>query len=529
MTEIPSSSTPGIRHFLGVVRRQWWVILIVLALSIGAAVAYVQVKTPVYASSMKIAVGQGGIVLGPGISSDNVQSFTQTMTDLLESNVVADKVIKELDLNVSTQEFINNISVTTRPESSILDVRYEDTDRAQGTRILHEIGRTFTDLVNTTLGEQQAGQVPAAGAATDAQQARPLSANVFDPAHPVPGQVSPKTKLTIAVAAILGLVAGLILAFVRDTLLNRIRSDDEAHHAFEAPVIGALPRGAVGTKVDQIALLPPAAAARLSESLQLLSASVRFSDGRADSGVIVVTSANPEEGKTTLVTQLSSTIAGAGRTVIAVEGDLRKPSFRQFLDVRESDRGLTEYLAGDVDLEDALVDYVVAPARPALVGDGGPGAGDGQRGTPAGGAAANGKGGLRVLPAGRQTIHPSQLLSLGNAAQLVEQLKNRADYVIVDTPPILVTGDAFPLAQVADMVIVVCREGTTSREDARSIRRTLASLGIDDYSVVLTESKAAGMRTYGWLRRLQPPRREREAAPQPYAQPQLTKSRERAG
>jgi Mrp family chromosome partitioning ATPase len=324
----------------------------------------------------------------------------------------------------------------------------------------------------------------------------------------VPGQVSPKTKLTIVVAAILGLAAGLILAFVRDTLLNRIRSDEEAHQAFGAPVIGGLPRGAVGTKVDQIALLPPAASARLSESLQLLSASVRFSDGRADSGVIVVTSANPEDGKTTLVTQLSSTIAGAGRTVVAVEGDLRKPAFRQFLDVRDSDRGLTEYLAGDVELDDALVDYVVAPG-PAALGDPHGHAGEpdnGQRRSPGGGSemVTNGKGRLRVLPAGRQTVHPSQLLSLGNAAQLVEQLKERADYVIVDTPPILVSGDAFPLAQVADMVIVVCREGATSREDARSVRRTLASLGVNNFSVVLTESKAAGLRTYGYGYGMQP-------------------------
>jgi non-specific protein-tyrosine kinase len=252
--------------------------------------------------------------------------------------------------------------------------------------------------------------------------------------------------------------------------------------------------------VDQIALLPPAASARLSESLQLLSASVRFSDGRADSGVLVVTSANPEDGKTTLVTQLSSTIAGSGRTVIAVEGDLRKPSFSQFLDVRETDRGLTEYLAGDVDLDDALVDYVVAPARPVMLGETGhrTGEDDVKHGAPGAGVASNGKGRLRVLPAGHQTIHPSQLLSLGNAAQLVDQLKERADYVIVDTPPILVTGDAFPLAQVADMVIVVCREGATSREDARSVRRTLSSLGINSFSVVLTESKAAGLRTYGY-------------------------------
>jgi Mrp family chromosome partitioning ATPase len=95
-------------------------------------------------------------------------------------------------------------------------------------------------------------------------------------------------------------------------------------------------------------------------------------------------------------------------------------------------------------------------------------------------------------------VHPSQLLSLGNAAQLVERLKEQADYVIIDTPPILVSGDAFPLAQVADMVIVVCREGATSREDARSVRRTLSSLGVNSFSVVLTESKAAGLRTYGY-------------------------------
>jgi Mrp family chromosome partitioning ATPase len=81
---------------------------------------------------------------------------------------------------------------------------------------------------------------------------------------------------------------------------------------------------------------------------------------------------------------------------------------------------------------------------------------------------------------------------------LLAQLREVADYVVIDTPPILLAGDAFPLVQLADTTLVVCREGTTSREDARAVSDALSKLGVRQFSVVLTESEAAERRAYGY-------------------------------
>jgi Mrp family chromosome partitioning ATPase len=102
------------------------------------------------------------------------------------------------------------------------------------------------------------------------------------------------------------------------------------------------------------------------------------------------------------------------------------------------------------------------------------------------------------MAAGRQRANPTRILSMGSMAQLVEQLRARADYVIFDTPPLLLSGDAFPLAQLADTVILACREGTTSREEAQALRRTLTSLDVTDYQIVMTESSVGERRGYGY-------------------------------
>ena len=80
----------------------------------------------------------------------------------------------------------------------------------------------------------------------------------------------------------------------------------------------------------------------------------------------------------------------------------------------------------------------------------------------------------------------------------MSELRQLADYVVIDTPPLLLSGDAFPLAQLADAVVIACREGSTSRDEARQVHDTLASLSVPMFGVVLTESTAAERRGYGY-------------------------------
>lgn len=490
-----ASSRAALRRYLQILRRQWWILVLATVLAAGAAVAYAESRTPVYAASMKIVVGQGQALFGAD-ASGAFQPFTQTMTDLLESDIVARRAIRADGLSLTPNQLLDRLSVTTNPDTSVLQVTYDDTDVGRATRVLGTVGDVFGALVN------RGTKVPLQRTAPSVQpQAQPVSASVFDPAHPLPGKVSPHVARTVVIAVILGLLGGLLLAFLRDALSGRVRTEEEAAEAFGAPVIGMLPPGTVGTTPSQVSLLPSKLGTRIAESLQLLTATLRFSGEQQEKGVILVTSARPEDGKTTVVAHISSVLARSGRSVIAAEADLRRPALHRFLGVESGLSGLTDVLNGDGQVEDTLIDIPLDVPIAATDGLNPVAAGLISRSADVRVSRrrpADDAGHLRLLCAGGRGASPTQLLSLGKSAELMASLRDGADYVVVDTPPILLSGDAFPLVQLADMVLVVCREGTTSRDEANALRKTLQGLGVRQFSVVLTESGEAQHRAYGY-------------------------------
>lgn len=493
MTE-STSSLSSLRRYGTVLRRQWWLVALVTILAVLASVLYVQRKPSVYAAQMKIVVGQGQALFVPNVSNA-VQPFTQTMTNLIQSNVVAQDTIDRLHLDMTPEALIGHLSVTSPPEASVLEVTYEDTDRSQAQLVLATVGEVFTQLVDKQLGSGSKTAQPATGEA-QTNGSEPVSATVFDPAHLLPGRVAPKTTRTYVIAVVLGLIAAVLLAFLRDALTSRIRTEDEAQEAYQAPVVGTLPPGAVGSTPAQVAVMPPKLAARVNESLEVLAATLRFAGSHAEQGVILVTSAQPEEGKSTLTAQISATIAQAGHSAVAVDADLRRAGLGRFFDTEAGQPGLADVLAGEA----RLVNVLLSANRertsfdPALTL---------RRGAARGGASVEptqvqSGANLQFLPAGSRIHNPSKVLSLGGCAEVIAQLRELADYVVIDTPPLLLSGDAFPLVQLSDMVVVACRERASTRENAHALSRRLHALGVKDFSVVLTEASSAQQKTYGY-------------------------------
>jgi uncharacterized protein involved in exopolysaccharide biosynthesis len=176
-----------------------WLIALVTLLAVAAAAAYTKTQPPVYRASMKIVVGQGAAFFQPD-SANATEPFTQTMTDLVKSDVVAGVVVQRLHLDISSATLLNNLTVATQPLSAVLDVSYDDTDRVRGQRILAEVGQVFSELVQDRFNQ------------TDKSTAKtaPVSVTVFDPAHTLPTPIRPKPALYLGVATVLGMALGLV-------------------------------------------------------------------------------------------------------------------------------------------------------------------------------------------------------------------------------------------------------------------------------------------------------------------------------
>jgi len=481
-----------LRQYLAVIRRQAWVIILLTVACAAAAVFVSTRQDPVYRASTKIVVGQGRALFGPDVSFA-VEPFTQTMTELLQSDVVAGRVIREQNLSINATELLDRVEITSKPDTSVLEVTYDDTDKGRAVRVLGELAASFTQLIDEGLGGgRTATPTPSA---SDATSAEPVSATVFDPAHLEPGQVSPKPVRTLVIATIVGLIVGLAVAFLRDLLASRVRDQAEAEAAFGAPVVGVLPRGTVGSNPAELELLTSKSAGRVRQSFEMLSATMRFSLKSENLSVILVTSGMPEEGKTTVAANLAFALARSGRRVVVVEGDTRRPALHAFFGHPPAGLGMLDVVSGAASLDHALVDIPLSlrePAEPDL------GRRRGARSATTALEPPAEAGELLLLPAGHKGQGTPPILSVSQAATMIANLREYADCIVFDSAPLLLAGDAFPFAQLANEVLVVCRERASSRRQAERVRSRLRSIGVEEFSVVLTEATAAAEPTYDY-------------------------------
>lgn len=458
------------RIYVRFLRRHLWLLVIVTAWALGATAFVTFRQDSVYRATMKVVVAQTGGTSQPDIGS---QKLSQTMSNLLESDVVASSVIRELSLDTTPNELLKKLKVSFKPDSSVLDITFDSTDKQAAVVILREFSRSFQRLVDVRLGVRS-GQ----GALSDPGALPVIVATVFDPPHLEPERVSPNPPRTLAFAGALGLAAALMLAFARESLDAGIRDRDDAEKWFGAPVVGTLPKGSVGQP-------PPEVGGRenrdLVEAMRVLSANLQFSEVGVHGPTILVTSAQNAEGKTTVAANLAVELAMSGKDVICVDADTRRPRLHVNLRLGEDGRGLTDVVRGSFDLDNAL--EVVKLAVPSQ--DGRPLFRMYREETV---AAPVTTGRLRALRAGRAAPGSATIFTRDVVRELIETLGSQADYVIIDSPPLLALADAFPLALQADSVLVVARLDRTTKQRAGAVRTTLEGLGVRNVAVVLTDA-----------------------------------------
>ncbi|MDQ1566609.1 MAG: hypothetical protein QOF96_1489, partial [Actinomycetota bacterium] len=259
----------------------------------------------------------------------------------------------------------------------------------------------------------------------------------------------------------LGLLVGVAGAFALDRLDSRIRSKADAEEAFGAPVVAEVPPI---TKSSQDQLLtrtqPTSPFVEAYRGLRTYVALWAPETGEDDGHrVIVVTSPAAGEGKTTTVAHLAAMLAEIGRSVVVVSADLRRPRVHQYFD-RPGAPGLVDVLAA-------------TPGAPAFDDL----------------DLATSVRGVRLVPSGPPVENPAPLLE--HAGDLLRVARKLADFVLVDSPPLLVANDAVDLARHADGVLMVARAGKTRVEAAERSVELLGRLEIPVVGVVLVASEAA--------------------------------------
>jgi receptor protein-tyrosine kinase len=450
-----------LRQYLQILKRQAWVVVLVPVVTLAATFALLELRDPLYRASTTIVVGtraRGDVA--PQLGTSGV---TRTMTNLLESDLIARTVIRRHRLNVSVEKFLEDLKVEVLPDTSVIEVKYESTEPRLALSIVSEINRIFTQQVADTLGSESAP-----GGTRPGPSFRLVVRN-FDPPHLEPEPIARNPVTSLLFAGLAGVILGVLLAVAREALDSRIRGRRDAEVWFGAPVLGALPKGLSRRPPPGVGAAAGGREDRRSASLDLLRARLQFTQRGSGPGssTILVTSAGPSSGKAAVTANLAASLARAGERVVCVDANLRNPALHNYLGLPEQAPGLVDLLEANVELDDALVRIELAP--PSTNGA-----------TP-----TDARGRLEVLRAGSP---PSRLDLLTPEAVdgLLAQLRERADYVVFDSPTLLVS-DFFPLAVKSDSVLLVARRGRTTKAQAESARVTLEELGVANVGVVLTD------------------------------------------
>jgi non-specific protein-tyrosine kinase len=271
--------------------------------------------------------------------------------------------------------------------------------------------------------------------------------------------VKPNTLLNTLLAAVVGCMLAVGVAFLIEYLDDTIKTSEDVSQTLELSTLGAITR--INARTDEenvVAAFQPRSP--ISEAYRALRTNIQFSAVDKPLKTILVTSASPIEGKSTTVANLGVVMAQAGLSVILVDSDLRRPALHKLFGVSNSD-GLTSALLQSTP---SLDGYLQATAIENL----------------------------QVLPSGPLPPNPSELLGSQRMRGLIEQLKGKADVVLFDNPPVLAVTDAAVLANQVDGVLLVVDAGATRREVALRARETMAKVGANVLGVVLTKLSPKG-------------------------------------
>jgi succinoglycan biosynthesis transport protein ExoP len=461
-----SQPQPAARRQVDFLKRQAPLIVFVTWAALAAAAAVSFTQANVYRASTKIVVvpGAGGLDprLGPVI-----QPFTQTLSPLAKSDVVANRVIQDLGLNETTESLLKDLHVSSTPESAVLEVTYDAHNPAQAVRILNRIAAVFTSRVRAKLGQSTDPTAPK------------VTAKVWEPAHASPNPVSPHPAQALAFAGIIGLALGIVLGLLRDALDERIHRRDELEEYFGAPVVAALPKGVLARPV-----VDRRRGVDYSDLHAIDPLRVQLSRAKPHERLITITSGGTGEGKSTVAASLGVALALSGADVICVDVVPNRHSLSHRLGFPSSGAEASVLPRPD-DLQDALRDVTLEEMAVKGGVDVRHGLDPGEAAHDLGSiVAGNGKHGrLQLLVLGDRVLSDQESLTSWSIGDLVTNLKVHSNYVIVDAPS-LPSGTTFALLSVSDWAIIVAREGRTTKEQARFVRNALETLQMPRWGIV---------------------------------------------
>jgi Mrp family chromosome partitioning ATPase len=303
-----------------------------------------------------------------------------------------------------------------------------------------------------------------------------------------PGSATSPDKVRSTVLGfVLGLLLGIVFAFVRDTLDRHLRNPRDIESSFKFPVLGYVRNDAMG----QLAYQSNGSGGRDKqldvEAFRIVRRNLEFLSDSAPPRTILVTSGLPEEGKTTVAGSLAFAMAAAGRTTLLVDCDLRRPALADRLELERSP-GISDFLVNGAKPEEIL--RTVQFSEPVSLNGSNP-AGNGD-------AEGVARHQFVFVPAGSITIRATEALGSPRFKEFLAQVRQVYDVVILDSSPLLPVADTLEILPLVDAVVFCARERKATKATASAARAAFAHLPDRPTGLVVTGVKPRRGDAYGY-------------------------------
>jgi receptor protein-tyrosine kinase len=442
----------NLQEVIKLLRNRWPTVAITALITILGAVAYTLLQTPLYEASTRLFVSTvSGTTVAESYSANRLsQERVLSYAQLITGETLAQRTIDRLDLDTDAPELKEHIKARAKADTVLIDVSVVDTSPVRARDIANALSDEFVLMVREL-------ETPAPGAKPDARVIVEQRATV--PTKPV----VPKKTRNLALGILLGGMLGLGLALLRDQLDNTVKTQEALEDITGTGAVGYIPfdKDLGGTP----AILFDSDNSATAEAFRKLRTNLQFLTVDHPPRVLVVTSSSPSEGKSTTSINIALALAEAERTVVLVDGDLRRPRLAKYLDVLGS-VGVSTVLSGGAALDEVL-QQTKFPR-------------------------------LSVLAAGPTPPNPSELLGSLAAEKMLTELRSRFDYVIIDSAPLLAVTDGAILAAKSDGALIVVKAGKTRRDQLAHAIGMLNDVGATLLGAVLTMMPTRGSGAYSY-------------------------------
>lgn len=393
-----------IADYLGIARRRWWIVAVAVVVCALSAGLFTLVQPKVYTATVRLLIPASAQTAAARTEAAGAATAYAELAMTTPAIEQAKTAAGGITVPVTVQ-------VTADGASPFIDISVSSTDPMTATRVANAYSQSLPTIVSGLEGEGIAAP----------------RFTVLQPALVPTSPTSPDPVRNVLIGLALGLVLGVMLALLREALDGRVRDGVQLERAAGATLLGLVPKEF--GKVPLPAHNRPKS--RRAEAYRAVRTNLEFLSVHGMPRSVVITSASAGEGKSSLTANLAVVASRAGRSVVVVDGDLRKPSVARYFGLR-SPIGLTEVLMGRWSLDQALQQI------------------PGER--------------VAVLSSGTIPAAPGELVGSAAMQAVIEELEHRFDLVLVDSPPLLPVSDALALAVNVDGVVLVARMLDTTRK-----------------------------------------------------------------